>query len=170
MSLEHGVIQHQKQEEFLKDRLTKIQAFTLGELLAVMVISSIVVTLSFLALSNVQRQMRIISQVFERQQKISHLERIITVNFQRSEASYKQGNSIILNSAGDTAVYNRNLGKIIYKKDTLDIHLKEMIFYYEGNKVTNGIFDALEFSFDDTYGEKGFFLYKHNDASHYMND
>jgi len=136
----------------------------------VMVISSIVVTLSFLALSNVQRQMRIISEVYERQHKISQLERILTVDFHRSETSYKRGSKIIFESMKDTTIFQKSLGEIIYKKDTLDVHLREMIFYYEGNKVTNGDFDALEFSFDDTYGDKGFFLCKRNDTSHYINN
>ena len=42
----------------------KIQAFTLGELLVVMVISSIVVTVSFMALGNIQRQVKSVNETF----------------------------------------------------------------------------------------------------------
>ena len=58
----------------------KINAFTLGELLIVMVISSLVVSLSFLALNNIQRQMRSVQATFKKQQKILTLERMLTTD------------------------------------------------------------------------------------------
>ncbi|MBL4604158.1 MAG: type II secretion system protein, partial [Flavobacteriaceae bacterium] len=50
--------------------MKKVHSFTLSELLVVLVISSIAVTISFLALNNVQKQIRNINLVFEKQQKI----------------------------------------------------------------------------------------------------
>ena len=58
----------------------KINAFTLGELLIVMVISSLVISLSFLALNNIQRQMRSVQATFKKQQKILTLERMLTTD------------------------------------------------------------------------------------------
>ena len=60
--------------------MIKIKAFTLGELLVVLVVSSIAITISFLALENVQKQLKSIQSIFETQQQINHLERSITTD------------------------------------------------------------------------------------------
>lgn len=148
----------------------KIHAFTLSELLVVLVISSIVVTLSFLALSNVQRQVRAIHLAFEKQQKIVKLERLLSMDLNKREAFYDEGkNTLLFANATDTIVYQFTKDKVYREKDSMDLSCENKQFYLDGNQVVSGAVDALEFSFSDTYSEKGFFVFKRKDASYYIN-
>ncbi|MFD2568598.1 prepilin-type N-terminal cleavage/methylation domain-containing protein [Pseudotenacibaculum haliotis] len=149
----------------------KIQAFTLSELLVVLVISSIVVTLSFLALGNVQKQVRSINQTFEKQQQIIKLERWITMDINTSKARFDQNNKVLeCSNAKETAKYRFTESGIIRGTDTLKLVPKKMKLYLDGEEVKSGTVDALEFTFSDTYAQKGFFVFKRKDASYYMNN
>jgi prepilin-type N-terminal cleavage/methylation domain-containing protein len=153
------------------NKLQKIQAFTLGELLVVMVISSIVVTLSFLALENVQRQVRLINQTFDKQQKILKFERLLTNDLYAMEGSLDlTKNQLIFQRAMDTFRYTFQDKQIIRQEDTIALQVEKKTFYLEGEKVTSGPFDAMELTFSDTYNGQGFFLYRKHDASYYMNE
>ena len=81
------IIQNKELDESLNSK-RKIQAFTLGELLVVLVISSIVVTLAFLMLSNVRRQVKSINNTFDTQQKVIKLERLLMLDLNTRNASY----------------------------------------------------------------------------------
>ena len=150
--------------------LKKIQAFTLGELLIVMVISSIVVTLSFMALGNIQRQIRGVNQTFERQQKILQLERMLFMDLHVDRAVYSPKDSTMTFEKGKELVQYKYLnGNIVRQQDTIDLQMKNMILYLNGEKVNDGDFDAVEIMFSDTYNQQGFFIYKRKDASYYIN-
>ena len=148
----------------------KIQAFTLGELLVVMVISSIVVTLSFLALSTIQRQLRAIHATFEGQHTITQLERRLVMDLQESRQSFKRGEVLVFQGVEDTVKYKLIEKRLVRQSDTLDISLEDIKLFYRGDSIATGTFDALEISFGNTYGERGFFIYKNNDASHFINE
>lgn len=142
----------------------------MGELLVVMVISSIVVTLSFLALENVQRQIRSINQTYEKQQKILKLERLITMDLYEFEGQFDVANNqLVFSNSKNVIQYKLNTDHIIRQKDTIALPMKSKTFYLEGEKVASGQFDALELTFSDTYTQQGFFLYRKHDASYYMN-
>lgn len=148
----------------------KIQAFTLGELLVVLVISSIVVTLAFLTLSNVQRQVKSINDTFETQQKVIKLERLLMLDLNTRNASYdSQKKRIVLTRGKDTVSYQFAESTIIREKDTIALSPAKMLFYLDGELVSSGDIDAIECSFSDLYAQKGFFVFKKKDASHYIN-
>ena len=137
----------------------------------VLVISSIVVTLSFLALGNVQKQVRSINQTFEKQQQIIKLERWITMDVNTSKTSFDQNKKVLVcSNAKETTQYRFTESGIIRGVDTLKLVPKMMKLYLDGEEVRNGTIDALEFAFSDTYAQKGFFVFKRKDASYYMNN
>jgi hypothetical protein len=150
--------------------MKKIKAFTLGELLVVLVVSSIAITISFLALENVQKQLKNIQHVFETQQHINHLEKSITTDLNRFIAVYHAAkNTLVFKDANKAIQYQIDKEYILRNKDTILLSVKELTFYLDGKQVTNGAIDALEFSFSETYSQGGFFSYKIKDAAHYMN-
>jgi Na+-transporting NADH:ubiquinone oxidoreductase subunit NqrC len=135
-----------------------------------MVISSIVVSLSFLALENVQRQVRSINQTFDRQQKILKLERMLAMDLETYQNTFdKVNNRILFYGKNDTVQYRFLNSKVYRNKDSIELSIQNTVFYLEGNPVTAGKFDALEFQFSDTYNQQGFFLYRRNDAFHFIN-
>ena len=152
------------------NRRHKISAFTLGELLYVMVISSIVVTLSFLALDNVQRQIRSINTTFEKQQKILKLERLLTMDLYNMEGSFDVvNNQLVFQNTKEAIGYQFKDSWIVRKEDSLELSVSLKKFYLEGEEVLSGQFDAMQLGFSDTYNQQGFFLYRKHDASYYMN-
>ena len=151
--------------------MRKIQAFTLGELLVVMVISSIIVTVSFMALGNIQRQVKSVNETFERQQKILALERILTSDLHSHEAQYLgESKTMVFENSFERIQYRILPNKIARNTDTLQISIGQVQLYLEGQKVSAGRFDAIEFSFSDTFDQQGFFVYKRNDGAHYINE
>lgn len=150
--------------------LKKIQAFTLGELLVVMVISSIVVTISFMALGNVQKQVQSIKTAFDRQQKILSFERLLLSDLHAYKAEYlADKKQLIFENSNERVRYELLNDKIIRGIDTVQLPVQQIQLYLEGEKVSSGRFDAIEFSFSDTYNQQGFFIYKQNDGAHYIN-
>jgi competence protein ComGC len=150
--------------------LKKVTSFTLSELLVVLVISSIAVTLSFLALRNVQKQIKSINTVFEKQQKMNSLERIINADLNRFTGAYDQkNNQLTFTSLKDTVRYNFKENHLFRNLDSIALKIKKTSFFLDGVEVTNGVIDAIEFSFENTYTQNNLFVYKRKDASHYIN-
>ena len=150
--------------------MKKMKAFTLGELLVVLVVSSIAITISFLALENVQKQLKSIQHVFKTQQQINHLEKSITTDLNRFIAVYHAAkNTLVFKDANKAIQYQIGKEYILRNNDTIVLSVKELTFYLNGKQVANGVVDALEFSFSETYSQGSFFSYKIKDAAHYMN-
>ncbi|WP_406755908.1 PulJ/GspJ family protein, partial [Tenacibaculum maritimum] len=74
----------------------KIKAFTLSEMLVVLVISSILISLTFLILSMVQQQVEIIQGNLKRKQQVQFLERVLWKDFNEYSVVYNQENTIFL--------------------------------------------------------------------------
>lgn len=152
------------------NKFRKIQAFTMGELLVVMVISSIVVTVAFMALSNVQKQVRLVNKTFSLQQEILYLERMLVEDLHKHNGNFDSlRNTIVFSQKKDTIKYQFGSNNIIRGKDTLEMSKNQLVLYLEGEVVTTGSFDAIEFSFADTYNQQGFFISKKKDAAYYVN-
>lgn len=151
-------------------RTKKIHAFTLSELLVVLVISSIVVTLSLLALGSVQKQVRSINLTFEKQQQILKLERWMAMDMNQSIVRFDRKKNVLECVKGKEIInYQFTEKGIIRGKDTLQLIPQNMNLYLDGELVKNEAVDAIEFAFSDTYSQKGFFVSKRKDASYYMN-
>lgn len=150
--------------------MKKVHSFTLSELLVVLVISSIVVTISFLALNNVQKQIRNINIVFEKQEKINALERALNIDLNRHKGTYnKQKKELLFTGVNNEVKYRFYKKHLFRDSDSIALEAVEIAFYLDGERVDDGVIDALEFSFSSTYTEKGFFAYKRKDVSHYIN-
>lgn len=150
--------------------MKKVIAFTLSELLVVLVISSIAVTISFLALNNVQKQLRNINLVFEKQQAMNLLERIINTDLNRYEGAFDQkSQKLLFVSFKDTIQYHFKEQHIVRNLDSIALKTKNINFYLEGKKTTTGAVDAIEFSFENTYNQNGLFVFKRKDAAYYIN-
>ncbi len=150
--------------------MKKIKAFTLSELLVVIIISSIVVSLSFLALQNVQSQVRNIITTFEKQQEINRLERWLQQDLNQYACEYDEGRKALSlkNSKGEIEYL---FGKEIIKRnqDSVVLTVTKLQFYLDGSTVEKGKIDAVEMNFANIYSQRQFFVYKRKDASFYLN-
>ena len=149
----------------------KIKAFTISEMLVVLVISSVVVGLSLTVLSLVQKQVGAINENYKKNTEMQQLERVLTYDFQRYELFYNSKNDQLKGmSVTDTVVYHFNENFIIRNTDTLYVSIAKMIKYLDGNLVTENSIDALELQWSKDFPEKKLFISKIKDAAFYMNN
>lgn len=151
-------------------RTRKIAAFTLSELLVVLVISSIVVSLTFVVLGLVQKQISKIQRNFKDQQEIQLLERVLLQDINTHYAFYqKEKDFLNLESAKDTILYQFEENYILREKDTFHLKIVEKQFLLDNKVVKTGWVDAMHLEFNQSYSAKNIFIYKIKDASHYLN-
>lgn len=147
----------------------KVQAFTLSELMVVLVVSSIVVTIAFLALSSIQKQVRNIQYTYEKQQEIQYLERALFGDLNRYEGIYNDTKKqLLFENSGDSLRYSFLHDVVVRNGDTLPLKLTRKQLYLHGQEIKKGIVDAIALEFSDTFSTNTVFVYKKNDASHYL--
>ncbi len=148
----------------------KIAAFTLSELLVVLVISSIVVALTFTTLGLVQKQISEIQNNFKDQQEIQLLERVLLQDLNKHHAFYQKDKDLLnLYSVKDSVLYQFEAAYILRNKDTFHLKVVEKQFLLDNTIVKEGWIDAMHLEFNQSYSAKNIFIYKIKDAAHYLN-
>ena len=144
-------------------------AFTLSELMVVLVISSMVVTIAFFALNAVQKQIHTIRKVYENQQKIQYMERVLVADLNTHQGIYSKKDSILLfRNSKDSIQYHFKNRTVIRNKDTMYSNFVSKKIYFLGDEVKDGVVDALELHVSNTFSVNTIFVYKINDASQYV--
>ncbi len=148
----------------------KNKAFTLAEMLVVLVITSIIITIALLVLNLVQSQLRNIQKNYTTNTEIRLLERGLWHDANTHNLFYnnKKG-QLICTSVKDTVTYTFTKNFAVRNFDTIHVPITEKTVFLDGKKVTNGIIDAIELHFLKDIKSKKSFIFKTNDALHYMN-
>lgn len=149
----------------------KIKAFTLSEMLVVLVISSIVVSLSFVVLNLVQKQINSIKNNYAKNTELQLLERALVYDFQSYNLFYNTKNRQLTGiSLKDSVVYSFKENYVLRNADTIKVQTLEPIFYLDGNNVKENSIDAIEIRLSKEFLEKKLFISKTKDASFYINN
>lgn len=148
----------------------KISAFTLTEILVVLVISTIVVGFAFAVLDMVQRNLTTIRENFEANSEIRHLEQQLSTDFNRFHSIRYDGvrKKMHLNTPIDTIIYTLTAKRLLRNQDTLSVPIKNIEVFFDGDKVTTGQVDAVKI-FMDRPDKKFLFVYKINSAKNFIN-
>jgi len=149
---------------------TKISAFTLSEMIVVLILTSIVVGLAFSVLTLVQKHMYGIQDNFNRNTELNKLEQSLYLDFNRySEISYDAINDeLTFSSELNTLSYKFKKKRIIKDRDTFPIQLKGKTLFFDGEKTTGGKIDALKLETSKVTRNQFLFVYKQNDATQFM--
>lgn len=147
----------------------KIEAFTISEMLVVLVISGIVISLSLVVLDLVQKQIQSISSHQEKQSEIRTLERELWQDFNKYDINYTKHKLYFLSEI-DTVVYTFRQDYTLRNTDTLDVPVYEIKAYLDGEVTTKKYVDALELMLSKEQPDKTVFIHKRKDATYYMND
>jgi prepilin-type N-terminal cleavage/methylation domain-containing protein len=147
----------------------KIQAFTLSEIIVVLILISIVVALAFSVLSLVQKHMRSIEENLKEHTIINKLEVSLSLDFNRfSRINYNDfQQELQFYNEIDTLHYQFNKDYIIKELDTFKIQLQNKHFYFEGEVKQNGDIDAMKLTVSNN-NNKFIFVYKQNDATSFI--
>lgn len=151
--------------------IRKIHAFTLSEMLVVLVISSIVISLAFVTLTLVQKQVSVIKNNFNERQEIQFLERILWHDFNSYSVEYhKQSDTFFLKNSIDSIQYVLNDTFVVRNNDTLAVSIKNKQLFLDGSQVQDGIIDAIRLETNTNFRNNLVFVYKFKDASNYLNN
>jgi len=148
----------------------KMKAFTISELLVVLVISSIVLSLTFVILGMTQKQIAQIQRGYQQQQEILLFKRVLLKDINTHRAFFKaKEEQLILSNSFDTIRYAFAKNYLLRDLDTFKLKIKERQLYLNNTIVTSHWIDAIQLEFEQTYTSKKIFMYKIKDAAHYLN-
>jgi type II secretory pathway component PulJ len=149
----------------------KIQAFTLSEMVVVLILTSILVGIAFSVLSLVQKHMANIQNNFSNNTELNKVEQSLWVDFNRySKIEYNAfDDKITLSNPVDSTAYKFHKEFIVKNSDTFNISLSKKIFYFNGISITSGDIDALKLETSKAFQKQKLFVYKKNDATRFVN-
>ena len=151
--------------------MKKTKAFTLTELLVVMVLSSIVISLTFLILSMVQKQSTIIRRSINRKNTVTKLDRILWQDFNETNTIERvSSNHILLYNERDTISYDFQDKYTLRNTDSFHIVIPEKVFFLDGDlQSLTGYVDAIKLTIEHQSLQKTIFVFSNKDASFYIN-
>jgi len=149
----------------------KIQAFTLSEMIVVIILTSIVVGMAFSVLTLVQKHMLSIQENFSKNTTLNTFEQALWIDFNRyPKIEYSAiDDELIFTSEIDSVVYKFTTEHIIKEVDTLHIPIQIKSFFFDGNKTANGQVDAIKLEVSKAFQNQTLFVFKKNDATQFMN-
>jgi type II secretory pathway component PulJ len=147
----------------------KIAAFTLSELIVVILITVIIIGLAFSTLNLVQTHMRSIESNFNKSMQRQLLEQRLTIDMHRAQMSFiePQQNMLKLQNEMGITTYGFSENSVITSTDTLDINIQKINYFYLGDTAIDRKIDAVKI-FTDTINDKFIFIAKPNDAHFLM--
>ncbi|WP_241974259.1 hypothetical protein [Winogradskyella wandonensis] len=151
----------------------RIQAFTLSEILVVLILTVIVVGLAFSVLSLIQKQMYSIQSNFEQSSEINRLEMALQIDFHSySEIRLdSQLDELKFKTETDSIYYKFSTDNIIREKDTFNISIFQKSLFFNGETINDsGLVDAIKLQTSKDTQVQPIFVFKQNDASQFMND
>ncbi len=149
----------------------KIQAFTLSEMVVVLILTSIVVGLAFSVLTLVQKHMAGIQQNFANGTALNKLEQSMWLDFNRySRIKYDpMEEEITFANDIDSITYRFYDAYITKTADTFHIQLQHKTMYFEGSTIGTGTMDAIKLETGKADQNQTLFIYRDNDATPFLN-
>lgn len=148
----------------------KIQAFTLSEMIVVLILTSIVVGLAFSVLGLVQKQMLVIKENYSKNLEINKLNTVLWIDFNRySKINYDAlEDELVLKNELDSISYHFHETYIVKAQDTFFIQLKNKQFYFDGVMSKTNQVDAIKLITIKTFQNRELFIFKKNAATAYI--
>ncbi|WP_418639278.1 PulJ/GspJ family protein [Winogradskyella sp.] len=149
---------------------TKIRAFTLNEMVIVMIISTIVIGIAFTVLSLVQRHMWSIQQNFKLNTEFNRLEQALWIDTNNYSAiKYnKMEREIQFKTVLDSTTYHFKSDYVLRDRDTFHVQIEQKRFFFDGIKVSEGMVDAIQLNLSAKFKDQSIFVFKHNDAIQFI--
>ncbi|WP_417887098.1 prepilin-type N-terminal cleavage/methylation domain-containing protein [Zunongwangia sp.] len=147
----------------------KIAAFTLVEMVVVLIIASIIIALSFSVLNLVRKNLSKIEQQYIKETNRLLFQAALEADFSKYDQSLLVfDRKLVFRNRLDSVTYTFIENRVIRNKDTLNFKIQKADFLFKGDTITNGYFDAVGV-FQENTSEK-VFCYRINDAKTYLNE
>ena len=148
-----------------------IKAFTLNEMIVVLLITSLVVGTAFSVLRLVQQQMNGITGNFEKNTELNLLRQSLWIDFNQYDGIWYEPTAQELKFANElkTTTYQFNDGSVVKERDTFHIKIIDRLRYFNGESKFSGEIDALDLYTAKEEGGQRVFVFKRNAATSYLN-
>lgn len=155
----------------MRIELKRVKAFSLSEMMVVLLLTTIIVGMAFSVLRLVQKQMGSIEEIYEVKSEANKLRQSLWVDFNRySYIKYEAKNeTLTFHNEMGTKQYKLLENQMVAEKDTFDIKLETYAFYFNNIKTYDGEVDAIELKTSKETGHQQLFVYKDNAADTYVN-
>lgn len=153
-------------------KLKRIKAFTLSEMMVVLVITSIVVGMAFSVLQLVQQHLQGIQHNYGNHTQVNLLRQALWIDLNRFNHVYYDRNTqqlFFTNEMGSLS-YRFEDSFIIRDIDTFRVKVAEKAFFFENREIVQGQLDAIRLQTTKEFGEQGLFMFKENSASTHLNE
>ncbi|WP_298760623.1 hypothetical protein [uncultured Psychroserpens sp.] len=150
---------------------SKLPAYTINEMLIVIIVSTIIIGIAFTVLTLVQRHMWAIQENLKLNTELNQLEESLWIDCHKygSIAFLEQDNALVFKSQIDSVTYQFSTDFITKATDTFHIKIEQKQFFFNGNVTSNKKVDAFKLELPKAYGNQHLFIYKRNDATQFMN-
>lgn len=155
----------------MRTSFKKIKAFTLSEIIVVLLITTLVVGMAYSVLRMVQNQMNGIAGNYERNTEFNLLRQSLWIDFNRYDRIYynkKNRELQFVNEMGNK-IYRFEEDFSIKDRDTFQLKWETQRFLFEDNDSSFGEIDAIHFQTTQAFGSRTLFVFKNNAATSYMN-
>lgn len=151
--------------------LKKIKAFTLNEMLVVLLITSIVIGMGFAVLRLVQQQMYGISGIYGRNTELNLLRQSLWIDFNQYDGIWydELNDELLFANELKEVKYQWHKDFVIKVQDTFFFKTSEKTHFFNGEPKESGEIDALDFSTTQEDGGHRIVVYKKNSATSYIN-
>ncbi|MCK0160126.1 hypothetical protein [Allomuricauda sp. F6463D] len=154
----------------MSDATKKIKAFTLHEMLVVLLITVLVVGMAYSVLRLVQTQMNGISSNYEEMTEVRLLKQRLWIDFnQYDRVWYNAANrELLLCNEISEVEYQFQKELVLKGQDTFHLKTKELLAYFEVGIINEGEIDAIDLYVGGGNGTR-LFVFKRNSATSYIN-
>ena len=150
--------------------IRKVKAYTLSEVLVVLLLTSIIAGMAFSVLSMVQKQIFSVQKNMDVKASFRQLEQSLVLDFNRyhNVRFYKKDNRLVCYSEVDSVSYNFTPDYVQKNIDTFYVSGIHKKLFFAGNKVDNGVVDAIKVDSIGINPNFQLFIFKQNDANTYL--
>ncbi|WP_036384483.1 type II secretion system protein J [Muricauda sp. MAR_2010_75] len=148
----------------------KIKAFTLNEMLVVLLITSLVVGMAFSVLRLVQQQMDGLTHNYEKSTELNLLRQSLWIDFNQCDGVWFDATEqkfLFVNEL-KRVTYQFRDKYVIKERDTFFIPIDEKRIYFKGEGTKSGEIDALDLRTSKEGGGR-IFVFKKNASTSYVN-
>lgn len=148
----------------------KLPAFTLSEMMVVLVLSAIVISIAMVVLNLVQKQIAGVNRQFTVNKEIQQLELALWRDMNLGNVWYddKRG-EILIYSFKDTVRYHFTHNYALRNDDTLNVEVLDYQIFSDGYKIKGNKVDAISLRINKSGQQRNLFVFKPNAADYYMN-
>lgn len=133
-----------------------------------MIISTIVISLSYMAFSMVRKQVDNIQNRLKLKEELLSLEKVLNRDLNTFGIADYNSEILKLKNPLDSIFYKIEDKYVLRNKDTFKVVVNDFTVFLNGQKVKKGKVDAIRFS-SDNINNRAIFIYTIKDAASYLN-